>query len=108
MKTISALTLLCLAASNSGAHPAHEEAFSVAAVKRSQVTPAAESQSRVTISVEGDFRVIRANGVPNHKTGAFPNRNNPNVISAQNYEFRVPTNPQIASQPTALRMQPFG
>jgi hypothetical protein len=32
-------------------------------------------------------------GLPNHATGAFPNRANPNRISAQSYSFRMPLKP---------------
>ena len=35
----------------------------------------------VSISMEDSFRVIRANGIPNHLTGAFPNNDNPNKIT---------------------------
>lgn len=64
--------------------------------------------NQVTITVEGDYRFIRSNGIPNHQTGQFPGAGNPNTISAQSYEFRVPANPKPADHPTKLRMQPFG
>ncbi|MSP96628.1 MAG: hypothetical protein EXR29_05245 [Betaproteobacteria bacterium] len=47
----------------------------------------------VSFAIEGDSRVIRADGLPDHETGAFPNRGNPNRISAQRYELRVPARP---------------
>ena len=62
----------------------------------------------VSIGIEGTYRVIRADGLPDHETGAFPNRGNPNRISAQRYDYRVPVNPQPAGRVTALRMQSFG
>src|SRR5262245_46089029 len=46
--------------------------------------------SQVSIAIEGDQRVIRANGLPDHLTGQFPNRGNPNRIAPQSYAFRVP------------------
>ena len=64
--------------------------------------------SQVSITVEGDFRVIRANGLSDHAPGVFPNRGNPNVIAAQSYTYRVPVKPQLAAQFTPLRMHPFG
>jgi len=64
--------------------------------------------SDVTITVENDVRVIRSNGIPNHETGQFPGKGNPNTIAPQRYEFRVPANPQVADHATPLRMQPFG
>ena len=64
--------------------------------------------SQVEITEQGDTRVITANGIPAHATGAFPNRNNPNAISVQNYQFRVSLNPQPAGRLTPLGMHPFG
>jgi hypothetical protein len=64
--------------------------------------------SNVSITVDGEFRIIRSNGIPEHATGQFPSRGNPNTIVPQHYEFRVPANPKVASHTTKLRMQPFG
>jgi hypothetical protein len=64
--------------------------------------------NEVKITVENGVRIIRSNGIPNHPTGQFPNRGNPNTISPQRYEFRVPADPKIADHTTPLRMQPFG
>jgi len=64
--------------------------------------------SEVSITVEGDSRIIRSNGLPDHATGRFPNRGNPNTIAPQRYDFRVPLHPVAAASPTPLRMQPFG
>lgn len=50
-------------------------------------------QSVCKIEVRSGYRYIDANGIPDHATGSFPNRGNPNSISAQNYHFRVPLNP---------------
>ncbi|MEZ6122926.1 MAG: YHYH protein [Planctomycetaceae bacterium] len=66
----------------------------------------ADNDVRVT---EADgFRFIEANGLPDHPTGDFPNRHNPNRISEQRYRFRMPLKPVIAEQPTPVRMHPFG
>lgn len=64
--------------------------------------------NKVSISVEGGFRVIKGNAIPDHNTGHFPGRGNPNRISPQNNAFRVPLNPKVADHITYLRMQPFG
>ncbi|MEQ9460507.1 MAG: YHYH protein [Phycisphaeraceae bacterium] len=61
----------------------------------------------ISITIEGDTRVIRANGLPNHQTGDFPNNGNPNAIRPQNHEFRLPLNPTISDEPTSARPQ-FG
>ena len=62
----------------------------------------------VRFAIEGEYRLISADGLPDHETGRFPSRSNPNRISAQHYELRVPARPQIAARITALRMQSFG
>jgi hypothetical protein len=64
--------------------------------------------NRVSISIEGDWRIIRANGLPDHAPGKFPNAHNPNSIAPQNYTFRVPAHPKVADQPTHLILDPFG
>jgi len=68
--------------------------------RRSGDQPASE----VTITVEGDYRVITANGVPDHPAG----HRNPGSVEAQHYRFRVPLNPESADRPTPLRHSPFG
>jgi hypothetical protein len=70
--------------------------------------PDAALSNRVSITVEGDFRVIRANGLPDHHMGEFPNAHNPNSASAQNYVFRVPLHPLVAAGPRPVGMQNFG
>lgn len=66
------------------------------------------AENRVRIWVDGSYRYIESNGIPNHDTGAFPNSGNPNTISEQQYHFRVPAAPQRAGRVTPLGMQPFG
>src|SRR3569832_46977 len=43
--------------------------------------------NKVTISVEGSYRVIRGNGMPDHETAKYPNSGNPTSIAPQNYIF---------------------
>lgn len=69
---------------------------------------AQNTRNRVAIKIEGNRRVITANGIPDHATGTFPNRNNPNTITSQSYSFSVPANPQFARQITPMRGQRFG
>ncbi|MEM9227396.1 MAG: YHYH protein [Verrucomicrobiota bacterium] len=64
--------------------------------------------SQVSISVHGGQRIIQANGIPEHATGRFPNRNNPHAIEAQGYQFRMPLEPREAARLTPLGMHPFG
>lgn len=72
------------------------------------VSNRAADTSRVSISIINGKRVIRANGLPNHLTGRFPNRGNPNRISAQSYSFTIPAVPRAAGKVSALGLNPFG
>jgi len=65
-------------------------------------------RNKVSIVVRGDTRYIQSNGIPDHRTGKFPNRGNPHSIEAQSYEYRVPAKPTVAESPTPLAMQNFG
>jgi len=56
----------------------------------------------------GHWRVLTANGVAQHDTGAYPNRGNPNGISEQSYELRVPAQPKLTGRVTALKHSNFG
>ena len=62
----------------------------------------------VTIEVEGDKRVITANGIPEHAVGKFPNRDNPNAVQPQSYHYEVPASPALAPTLTPARMHNFG
>ncbi len=69
----------------------------------------ARAQSnQVEITVEDGYRYIRANGIPDHPTGRFPNRNNPNAVAPQEYAFRVPAAPIPANRMTPVGLQSFG
>ena len=80
-------------------------------IPANQEPPAA---NRVSMSVEGNVRVIRANGIPDHPTGRFPNRNNPNEITEQAYLFKIPAHPEAkdgndrSDQIISLGMHNFG
>ncbi|MGD1917202.1 MAG: YHYH protein [Phycisphaerales bacterium] len=109
--SLTTATIVALIAGHALAHPAHpdheHEPGSPGQEHRHQASEAGLPVPQVTITVEGDFRVIRSNGLPGHDTGEFPNRGNPNALRAQNHEYRVPLNPQIAEAPTAARPE-FG
>ena len=57
------------------------------------------ARNEVSIAVEGEYRVIKANGWPDHAPGAFPRRGNPNTPTAQSYGFRVPLKPKAEAEP---------
>ena len=52
--------------------------------------------------------IIESTGIPDHETGEFPNRNNPNRIQKQDYRFRIPRHPRRADKTTKLPMGPIG
>ena len=54
----------------------------------------------VSITIEGDQRVMRANGLPNHPIGKFPNKDNPNAIRPREAVYKIPANPKIAERPS--------
>lgn len=72
------------------------------------IQPANAYFNNVRIDTENGYRIIRSNGIPDHMTGQFPNRGNPNTISEQEYLFRVPLNPTLTGNTISLRMYPFG
>jgi hypothetical protein len=99
--------LLILTAAALGAHPDHH------ATQRTDVplfpaTEPAPGPSQVSITIVGAQRVIVANGLPDHRTGQFPNAENPNRITAQAYRFTMPAQPAANLHPTLLRNGPFG
>ncbi len=81
------------------AHPGHE-ALRLAGLP--------DEKPQVAITIEGESRVIRANGIPDHATGPFPGRGNPNRIAPQRHEYRLPLAPKAAAQPTPIGMNLFG
>src|SRR6185369_14950428 len=64
--------------------------------------------NRVSITISGGERIVKANGWPDHVPGQFPRKGNPNRISSQNYNFTIPLNPQVAETATPVRHTLFG
>jgi hypothetical protein len=71
----------------------------------------------ISITVEGDTRIVRANNFPNHPTGEFPIRpgsqayeydRNPNRITEQPILLNLPAQPEVATQPTCVPMGMIG
>lgn len=50
------------------------------------------------VSVENDDRVMKTNALPNHPTGKFPTKGNPNKISAQDLEYKFPVTPKFSGK----------
>lgn len=68
----------------------------------------AHPDAEVNITLREGYRYVISNGLPDHDTGVFPNPGNPNTISVQNYEFRMPAEPLLADKTTPIGMFPFG
>ena len=83
-------------------------AFSAIVLATTALAPVWGEENRVEITVRDGYRYIRSNGIPDHVTGRFPNRNNPNAIAPQDYAFRVPAEPMAARQRTPVGLQAFG
>ena len=50
------------------------------------------------INADRGVRIITANGIPEHKTGKFPNPGNPNTIAPQNATYEIPLTPKPAEE----------
>jgi hypothetical protein len=71
----------------------------------------------IAVSVEGESRIVRANGLPRHQTGVFPIDHeskayqfdhNPNEIAMQDILLTLPANPVIVDKPSCLPMGMIG
>lgn len=87
------------------AHPDHDHAHEGEA---QAMGARDETASVITIAQRGEYRYITANGLPDHEPGQFPNRGNPNRITEQKYELRVPLKPEAAKKPTEVERMEFG
>ncbi|MBL8805404.1 MAG: YHYH protein, partial [Rhodospirillales bacterium] len=77
-------------------------------VKALAILSPAEAAARIETDAAAGFRYIRADGLPDHETGRFPNAGNPNSIRAQGYTLRVPLVPRRNAAFLPSRVQPFG
>ncbi|XP_041457251.1 uncharacterized protein LOC121409383 [Lytechinus variegatus] len=62
---------------------------------------------RVNVSERGRYWIITSNNIPDHDTGDFPTKSNPNEIQVQSYRFEVPKNPEVNDVSTCLPMGPI-
>ena len=106
MKTVSGL--LVALTSPLWAHPDHAPSVHGEDLDLEKAHRSPGEENAVTIEEIGEFRVVRANGIPDHDTGRFPNRDNPNAIREQDYRFRMPLEPEAANAPVKLEHQLFG
>lgn len=59
--------------------------------------------TKTSITVTKDKRIMVTNALPNHETGQFPGKGNPNTISAQNKSYTFPVNPKHLGTPQWVR-----
>ncbi|MGJ8745073.1 YHYH protein [Polaribacter sp.] len=59
--------------------------------------------TKTIVSIKNNMRIMETNALPNHKTGDFPRKGNPNTISAQNRTYTIPLNPAYTGKPTWIR-----
>ena len=55
------------------------------------------------MTVTNSIRTMVTNSLPNHKTGEFPRKGNPNTISAQNKTYTFPVNPKYTGKAQWVR-----
>ena len=96
--------LLAIFSSLGLAHLSHED-FSEGKASRASVQ---HFVNRVTIRSQGGYRLIDANGIPDHSTGEFPNRGNPNRIQEQSYHFKMTESPIRTTSLTPTFPHAFG
>jgi hypothetical protein len=99
--------LVILTAARGPAHPIHDEAEDIQAPAffRIALNTAA---NRVSITERDGQRIVESNGLPNHETGPFPNRGNPNAIQEQTHRFTLPLAPRAAETTTSAARMFFG
>lgn len=76
-------------------------------VERLLASPA-EAAANVAIDNARGWRLISANGIPDHDTGRFPNRDNPNSIRAQEYRVKVSLTPALTGTARSIGHNIFG
>lgn len=57
-----------------------------------------QHSTQVQVVVSGSTRTITSNALPNHETGVFPNKGNPNTISAQSRKWVLPLSPEFTGK----------
>ena len=62
----------------------------------------------LVIRYDDSSLLIESQGYPNHPTAIFPNSANPNRIRVQDFHFRLPLEPKLASSITRVPMGPIG
>lgn len=64
--------------------------------------------NRVQITTTSNYREFRADSLPDHSHGRFPNPGNPHEITPQSESLRIPVSPSELDSFRAVGMSPFG
>lgn len=59
--------------------------------------------TQTTVIIKEGKRQIKTNALPNHETGKFPSKGNPNTIRAQKLNYSFPLNPKFSGKPKWAR-----
>lgn len=59
--------------------------------------------TKTIVTVGESTRKMVTNALPDHKTGTYPRKGNPNTISAQQKTYTFPVNPKLVGKPTWVR-----
>lgn len=73
-----------------------------------QLSPVRLAHAAANTRIEDGMRIFESDGLPDHATGTFPNRRNPNTIREKRYLLRMPLQPMKAASPTPLGHSLFG
>ncbi|MCP5141308.1 MAG: YHYH protein [Chromatiales bacterium] len=95
------------------AHGVHETGAAEASARRPSdlwewLFGQAEAAAHVRIDQAAGYRYIESDGLPDHRTGSFPNRNNPHRIQGKSHTYRVPLTPRRAGSATGIGHNAFG
>jgi hypothetical protein len=63
----------------------------------------AQYGTKTKVTIEGNNRKMVTNSLPNHATGTFPNKGNPNTITAQSITYIIPLKPIYTGKPVWAR-----
>lgn len=111
MKNIIRLTLVCLTFMNCKTNKHTHSHSDIASNHKHQPENYFSSYNlideefgtRTIVTVKGNTRKMVTNALPNHKTGEYPRKGNPNSISEQSKTYVFPINPKYTGEPKWVR-----
>jgi hypothetical protein len=66
--------------------------------------PSQAHENETHTSTQGDLTCLSSNSMPDHETGKFPNRANPNSLDEQDLTFCFPSEPKLSTSVTRGEM----